>query len=595
MRIFFYEKKCACNKTLIFFAIGVLLFGIYYLDRGIDKHYEYKKKCAEFCSAEKENIEKIKSSIDQGIRGRFIFNFLAAPSQLYGMFYYSATFSSLHSMLDNSGVLFDNSSKIDSSTLGKQSVVKFDFSIFIYIILPFLVSFYGFFYFKNIIIHSRLYLNYSSPSAIIWNFLLSRWVHFFRAMILLTCIVFVWFSLRGISLSFDNIIHVLLFIFVATLVITFIFFIAVLAKIVHSDFLRYILIFVVIPFFVLFIPGELNEAVTNKPIKETKSTYKKDHEKFTIFSDYETMLSNKVNAAETLPEKRRLYKDLNNQYIDQEFKEMSNLEKTMILQADHIVNKIYWINALVPTAFYSTICCELSSMGYSSYLDYYREIFQKQPEIVEGYIRDHKIINFDYLHQTKSGLPRYFLFGVIIAVLYCIAILFVILFFYKRELFPHIKKKFKDIIINGQKGDYILLASEWKDVFDKLLNVCFSKEEFDGKITVDGDSICKKEVFWLPDLSRTDIQNLPIVTGGEKIDKPFSKLSFDEIVKLFPKIKSCDVLILDNIKNHSIKSNKDIFILELNPNLVKTDYTDLYVVYPNKDCTGYEVKLEKKI
>jgi hypothetical protein len=69
--------------------------------------------------------------------------------------------------------------------------------------------------------------------------------------------------------------------------------------------------------------------------------------------------------------------------------------------------------------------------------------------------------------------------------------------------------------------------------------------------------------------------SLSKLSKGKLPGKDFKELNFQELCELFPQIKTCDVLLLDRV-SLKLEPQKEIAILEINSELFKRKYTELY-------------------
>ena len=99
-------------------------------------------------------------------------------------------------------------------------------------------------------------------------------------------------------------------------------------------------------------------------------------------------------------------------------------------------------------------------------------------------------------------------------------------------------------------------------------------------------------------LADLDPAELKLLSGVKTLEgiksKSISELTIDELSILFPKIKTCDLLILDNVKLNNIKPSRDIIILEINSQVIKRDYDIFHALYTDESGSNFKVNLEDK-
>jgi hypothetical protein len=544
--------------------------------------------------------EKSLNAIRSGLRGFLTFNTLARQTPVSALFHGSALFDTLHSTIDNSGILLDNVSKSSKNIPEKRSGLFSGLSRYKLFILGFLSSLLGLYGTRNKK-RRKFLLNMGGRFSVSAGLFLSRQLYIIITLALLFITVFLCFPIKGIPLSGAEA-KLILVNFAVSAVIMAIFLLAgLLAGLTGSMFKGAMVVAAAWITVVFILPGALNLFFINPLIKNMKSVHDNDTHKFEILSDFEDMVKQKAKKNKP-SEWKQLSIDMHKQFLDIEYEKIKKLEASMIRENEEVVKKICFINMFTPGTFYESVSGEMT-VGYRALLDFHRFNFEKQQKIVEFYIRSYfdksiELPGIPVVYQLKSRLPYYFTPGLLFNIL--LAVLAFALFYvcFSRAMFPRVKKDFKEINITAQKGDYFLLnlRNGGSDFCNKIFNTFFKGENFGGQITVAGRNIPALKAFYLPDLRGIKPQDLRLLSGGDASgleQKTFAELTYAELSNLFPSLKQSDILILDNLNfDHAIGPDENIFIIELNSQSVLRKYNQFYLIYADKG--SYKVKMKRK-
>lgn len=589
------QSISSLKKTVIAVIVLLCLGSIPFLKKGIDKYLLNLRHCKEFESIEKKSSQKNFGYIKRGLRGPYIFNFLAKPSPIYVLFYNSSPFVSLHASVDCTGVNLKIYSPVDNENSDGSSIFDLDFFTYLSIVSIFLVPLFGFVFHGNRK-RSKFLLNYSSSIAIYRSSVLSRFYYIFVADLVLLAIVLIQFFFNGIYITLREA-SIISFCFLLMLIFQlFLLASAVLVRILKHKFWGGIAVIAVWVITILLINGIIPSS------NNQSSQYQLSSQKNNLYTKFEDYTFKKAKDLK-LPEREKFFKDILKEYHTN-LKKIKDLETGLIKKTESAINENQFLGIFHQVTFLSTCVGEMSSLGYIAYLEFYKWVNSRQFEIAElyinkiyegytGKIKETKDINIDCIHNLSSHVPKHFVNGLVLHTAILILFFFLVYFPFKRSLFSPVKKSFKSLKIAANIEEYILLndITGVEDFPNKLVNIIFKKGEmFDGEISIAGEPIQGKKVFYLPELSTDDIADFAVKDSGFKPgSKSFKELNFQELTALFPEIKSCDVLLLDRT-TLQIEPQKSMVILEINPCLTP-NYTK--VCKARFEGDSYIIKLEK--
>ncbi|MCK4766359.1 MAG: hypothetical protein KAW12_29460 [Candidatus Aminicenantes bacterium] len=603
MSLFKYETKKLFNRKIISVIAVFMVLSWPVIWSGIGKYLEQERLCdQEFLNLEQKKFDKTIQLLENGMIGSFIFRFRVKPSPLYAIFYNSAAFDSLHSIVENKGVVLDNNSPIGIENLHSKddSGGKVDLSTYIIFALAFPVFLLGFlFSFRPE--RTNFPVNFFRKMTLFLQTLLARYIYVLVVLFAQMCILFVLFLCNGIELSRAEVFLVLLYFGLSALVMLLILLIAMTAGTFKNKFVGAFVVISVSAFLIFIMQGWV-EDIFSKVYAPDSSTYKHELQKFNKFINFQTRAVQKMRNAKD-NERQQLFNDLNKEYLDNAA-ELNDIEKEMLAKIEYVIDKIHLNKIFIPTSFYSSFCSEMSSLGFCAYFDMYKTADMKQKKLVMYYIQsliDKSALNkFSRVFENKgfvvraeSKPPGHSGKGLLILLFYIVVFLFVLYYRFNKVLLPG-KKHRADVELNTKNGRYLFVELLDRRFLDNLLNMIRPGKKSPGKILIDGKPISEKKVFYLPDLSDTKAGDLTLLSGGKIVDKPFSELSLTDIKTVFPQVKDCDVLILDNINKHKIKPDDGIILIEFHPFVMVRPNDYFYSIGLDTASGCYKVKSERK-
>jgi hypothetical protein len=247
-------------------------------------------------------------------------------------------------------------------------------------------------------------------------------------------------------------------------------------------------------------------------------------------------------------------------FYKNEFVKTQALEDEMRSRMKATADELNSLSVIFPTTFYISSTCELSGMGYSGMIDFYRFVHDLKKKFFKFYFEKvyvagegagiKKIESFvkgdDDVLKGQSHFMGLFLAGVVISLAWSFLLFGFAYFKFRERLFriPDIKVKWeKPVRLEFQKGDLKVLDTR-QNILLTLLYDLFSgehlrlkKKGFDMKVTIDGEDIAasrgKVEFLYVP-----QPKSLPGNIGAENLLLFLGRvmnLGKEEIKSFFPK------------------------------------------------------------
>lgn len=588
------EISATINITFIIVTVLVLLGALPLLQTGINVYNDQLMICKEFKKVEKNFAEKNFDSIEHGFINRYIFSFMAQPAPTLVLFYNSVPFNSLQATIDNSGVILKNYSYIGSYNFKRSSYLNIDFVSYLIIVSVFLIPMYVFLCHRDEKT-SIARFNFQTVLSKYWKSTLAKVIYMVASMTILLGIVFAMYIFNGIKLNRSEVLKIIAYFFFAMIFQLLILASATLANVLKRRVLWSIVIILVWSSSI-FLLGCVFPSVSNDsidPFLSEKLAFKKNN----TFENFQN------SASKILRETKKTDREK----IDKEILKKSIMNLRGLRDSENLLieelKKALKRNCLsrLSNPFIYMLGCngDIGSLGFRAYLDYYKEVNERQYKISEQYLK--KVLGkqpgktmpiFNPIIKIKSKLPHYFFQALILYIILLILFLFLVYFPFKRSILLRVKKSFRNIKLTVKKGEYILLhvSAGIEDFINKLVNIIFNKgEKFDGDITVDGQPLAAKKVFFLPELSGEDIKQLAMLSGGVLPGKSLKELNFQELCRLFPQIRHCDVLLLNNT-SIELEPQDNLAIIKITSGYPDKDNTKFCDININEN--GYFIKRE---
>ncbi len=302
---------------------------------------------------------------------------------------------------------------------------------------------------------------------------------------------------------------------------------------------------------IFIIPGANNSLFQSK-LPDSTMDYQTELEKYSTITDFEKKAIQEVGPFDR--SKMENGRMIIEKYWNVDYKEIEAQEEKLRNMFAESVDECNLLSIFSPVNNYLLTCSEVSSRGYQNFLGYYRFNQELQRKFVRFYIdrtfyNDPKVmVNFldkeDPIYRAKSALPTYFHWGLLVNALYCLILLLVSYYRFKKYLFPRYKhaEDCKKIDLHFKKGKIHILTSYHEEFTERFINLFFGMDNcVNSNITIDGKNILdsgKKNFTYLPPIedipedipnkSIVKLFNVPTAEFTAIIDKKFGELNKSE-------------------------------------------------------------------
>ncbi len=546
--LFNEERKRFCGRWNITLWLSLIILLLLFGALNIANYKSLSAKEAKFMEIQDKYFLTIPNYTVYSIKGISTM-FIASPvSVLYGNGIVPAD---LISKVD-SVVCLNIFNNVKGKTLAPGNLnYKIDFSNTILLILTLLGLFYGYDsmqhreYFKfrtSLKSHKKIYL------AVIG----SKFVLFMLAFLVLYAVLVVQMKIYGIhlfTLDYAALLESLL----TTILLLLIFFSSgvIIGALGLKSFLSAFFIFAAWFGLIFIIPAAINFIIENK-MPDSIEDYQTELDKIDVVAQFEKSFKDKHG------EFSRSNMEVARQYIEEywnvDYKEIEAREEKLRDRFAEAVDDYNLLSIFSPVNNYLLTCSEVSSRGYQNFLAYYRFNQELQKRFVRFYIdrtfyNDPKVmVNFldkeDPIYRAKSALPPYYHWRILVNALYCLILLLVSYYRFKKYLFPISKdaEDCKKIDLHFNKGKIHILTSYHEEFTERFINLFFGMDNcVNGNITIDGKNILdgeKKNFTYLPPIedipedipnkSIVKLFNVPTAEFTAIIDKKFGELNKSE-------------------------------------------------------------------
>jgi len=392
------------KRNIIFFTLFIAV-GMFFVYSGIISYKNFQGEKQLFITHEKSKINLYVSYSHYGAYG---FRVLYEPSPLNIFFNNSSVFENLYSTVDMTEIL-----KVDRSYKGRNLLLKKGFfkdlaglfflfgSLFmVYMGMTSYKSEKHFFRFGNIVIRLVI-LN------TLFIFLLVCFYHYPKIFGLRLSAgeekVFTYFGL-----------YLLLFLgffYAAGL------FIRVLAK---NKQVAYISLFIFWFLSISVIPEVMIILLQKKsqllPANETYNIKKLDE-----VMNFERGVKKEIMGINTLEKRDEIYQEKVEDFLNTGYRKNSKIENDVNRNIQKVVQEYENVRLIYPTGFYNFLCGEVSSKGYSGYIELVKYTLELRHRFVKYYLKkrykshDKKIVSFvkndENIFKAKNRLPGTFFIG----------------------------------------------------------------------------------------------------------------------------------------------------------------------------------------
>ncbi len=513
--IFIFEfKRFTCKSNIIIFLLFFMVC-LYLVIEGVAEFQDKVQNKEKFKEIERLKIPQF---INYTQYGTFGFRILFLPSPLTVLFYNSCAFSELTASVDTSERMKIYNPFKGKTLFSEKSGSFTDFAGIVILLAGFMVLLYGF----DTFIHED-YLKFlssiSGHKKIFWFVLISRVILLNLFFLLLIGFSTVWVLINGINI-FN--VFFLWFVFVLLLVITFFFMSGVIIGTLKRKTVMFIVLAAFYSAFVFIFPFTINKIISKKAANIT-DIYQLEMEKLETIIKFEKRAIASEGKYEKWKGKTQSGRELVESFWNGEFKKMQEIETSMRKEMQEYIQKFQWYSLIFPTTFYQSVCNEVSSRGYNSFIDYYGYIQSIGGQFMRYYIdkkfysNDDKIESFvkgdENIFHSKSSLPKTFLPGVMLNLFYIFLLCGFSYHRFKKKLIRDAGTiRRLEIDIKPGKLNYLLTRDE--GLKNQVFNYFTGKGQKFIEVKIDGQEPERRDFVYLPDTQKlpNDISNKALYT-----------------------------------------------------------------------------------
>ncbi len=511
-RVLGLEIRRSVNRLIIGLIVIFVIGSITTIQSGIGK---YKSK---FVSQSKFiNVENKKISIFNNYKLLYLIGFRILSNQcpLISLNQNSSASDNLIGIISGDIMIDLNKPQKGGNIFDRPTGGMLDFSWYMLVFGGILIYMFSFYTFKNIDDYVRFLLNFAQLRRVYAAIILTRILLITLFLAIILTLSLLQFILNGIKMGSQDIIAILILFLVTWLLMVFLFLVGSSVGSAKNKLKGGIIS--VLLFLLLFYlwPVIQNSIISNSASKSMISIYDNEIKKMEIAMKFEKYFAEKLKEYQTSTEKLKASREMFENYWNNEFKQIENLELENINQTEALVKRFQLWSIFNPVTFYKSVTNEIGSSGYNSYLLFYREVMKKQKAFKKFYIdkrfyeNDPKVEPFlkdgEYIFHAQSSLPHYFGMGFGLLLIYVLLALGFSFFRFKRMIFtlPEQKDPFRNLELKFSSGEYLAYSPRKKGFADQLFNLFIgSPVKFSGKISMDGDNIVSGErqnFVYLPD------------------------------------------------------------------------------------------------
>ncbi len=445
--------KLITRKMIVsFFIFATAAF--FLLQLGVNRYSREQEKKIQFVEVEQF---KVNGYLNYSQYATIGFKRFIVPSPIVS-YLSNATITGVESSIDT-GPRLELSKQQGPFSLFKSSSFDYWF-LFFYGGIVF-ASALGFLSFRN-----KKYLHFlqsfAKPLQVYFTLLLSRAILIFTCMILLQLFSVLQLALNNISIGKD----VVYGLFYSSLpaFLTFLFFLLITAVIGLIKDLQKAYLTIALVGFLLIVcyPETVNLSVS----EGTVTAYQYELKKLEAIVQHERNVLKQTEGF-SKSEKFNWEKNFIPSFLKNVYPKMERIDDEIIRYAENNSNRIFFLSSLSPVTMFRTSINELSSMGYNAYLNLYRENQSFKKGFIDFCLKkkylenSSKVVPFikpdQYIYNSKSSLPRFFIFGLTLILFYIVGLFWLGYFLLLRSLY-HVKIKGEVVEIVLDKDHTSFLA-----------------------------------------------------------------------------------------------------------------------------------------
>ncbi|MCK4763102.1 MAG: hypothetical protein KAW12_12980 [Candidatus Aminicenantes bacterium] len=574
-----------CLILSILISTIIVQVGIWDYESSLDRK-------TKFLETERNYFDRYVNYLQYGVFG---FRMFVESSKLCIFFNNASTFDELEATIDCSLRLKIGNPKKDGKIFAKESGGSFDLKIYVLLLLVPLAFIYGFFTYRNRE-NLKFLMNFSRPLKVYTMVFLSRAFVLFISLFVVFTAAVIQIYCNGIYLSRSDFIYLLASFLVTTGILILPLIVgAVIGTLRNLAFGLSILVLIWITTVHLW-PYLFNRAINKYADVKIESKYSIENKKTKIVGNFEKSIRDITNTVTDTNDRQQEFNSLFEKYWNGDFKKANDLEKKTIGEIKDVAKKLYFWCIINPFTFYHTLTNELSSRGYHSYLEFYKESNDNHKGFFRFYIdnwvlgENKQLVPFkkleDQVFYAKPSFPAFFVLGLFVLFSW-ITLFYTFGYFLFKKSFFHRKKKnsLRDVTLELESGKHHFYSVNKNELLITDLFALLSSKKTSGNLSIDGKKVVSGVDFlYLPALEKIpavfSLSSLAKFLGvSEKVKNRY------ELMQEFFKKLSCDVLLLDNFF-YGIDKDSSQKLLELIEKLKKKGIIVIEVVRPMIILTG---------
>lgn len=445
---FILEAKRLLNRKIVGLLTFFLLLSLYMVQIGINNYRKVTDNVSAFSNFEQL---KVKQYVTYGQYGTYGFRILYVPSASSIFFINSSTISQLTSNVDSGERLNIYNSFKGGALFAEKSGGFKDFSGIMLLMGSLLMLYLGYesFIHKD---YLRFMAGFTDSRKLFFSVVLSRAMICFIFFLVNAGMSLLLLQLNGIRLNPGELFHLTVYLGVLMILMFFFLILGTIGGSFKSNFTGFVMILISWLALVFLLPGVVS-AITSMNAENIVSSNHLELDKLKLIMDVENRIKEKAKDLPPGQEKARVLRQMIDKYWETEFREILAYEKQL---QDHMETNIHLfqdLSSLFPSTFYLSASDEISSKGYENFIRFYHHIRALKTDFVRFYFNKRYpgktgdglfpapektiepfIKSSENLFTAMSGLPRGFLKGLLICILYIIVLLYVSFIRFKHSL-----------------------------------------------------------------------------------------------------------------------------------------------------------------
>lgn len=418
---YFSKKKLVVSKKHVIGFLVFLAVILGFVQYSVIDHKNGLNQEAVFQDFENKKVEQF---FNYRIYSTYGFRLIFHPSPVAIFFNNSSTISDLNAFADGGERFNIYKGFYGKKVFEMKKNLVSDYSSAIEVIGGLLVIFYGFGALASVEF-LRFLSSIAGKKKIFWGIYLGSAIVLLAVLLLITACAYLLVMINGVVIPIDG--YFLAFLGNAFLILLFFFSVGFVCGTIKNKMLGIVAALLIWATFIFIIPTGVDiiaavKANTMTPLTELEAA------KLKIFMDWQREMIKTQGVMNIGDKASESEKKLILDYKENEFRNLQDLEDSMIEQMVDNAKFYQLISSLFPTTHYQSVNNEISGCGYNELIKFCRYSKKLKVEFVniiieKEYFSNYKKVdafckNDANLYKSKSGLPSYYILGLIMTLLY---------------------------------------------------------------------------------------------------------------------------------------------------------------------------------